>query len=516
METATIQKEIFNEDKMVEAAVEIEHTSEEVDSELIENGDHMDDNSSPHMTKKGGRPTPESVAMDRGVQNIARKAHKNNKGDDKKLVDLLVHVFDSLESPEKRMEALARKYVQLAADQKSTEQKLDEFESKHTKVRKERDHLQGEYNKLMIAKGKLESLCRELQKHNKQIKEETQRRAEEEDRKRKELSQKFQSTISDITAQMADNHKRNQQLKQDNNDLAQKLKGLVEQYEVREQHIEKVLKAKQLELQLCEAKLQQQNLIVQEEMENHLKEKHHVLEESLVYKKKCEELLRTEAELRAQLALYTEKFEEFQSTLTKSNEVFATFKKDMDTMTKTIRKLEKESNMWKTRWENTNHSLLQMVEERTQNQGTITNMKTKVEKLEKLCRALQTERKTLRKQLQGDQEATVASTEPMPDLANPQLENTSSPSPSPLPDILPAQAKEHSADQNQQLSNGKSASAPAHAPAAIVTQAESELPEADKEMRSHIEAPQPLAEEKKAMENTDNADKENVANDAQC
>lgn len=42
------------------------------------------------------------------------------------------------------------------------------------------------------------------------------------------------------------------------------------------QHIEKVLKAKQLELQLCEAKLQQQNLIVQEEMENHLKEKHNV------------------------------------------------------------------------------------------------------------------------------------------------------------------------------------------------------------------------------------------------
>merc|ERR1712156_997890 len=104
---------------------------------------------------------------------------------------------------------------------------------------------------------------------------------------------------------------------------------------------------------------------------------------------------------------------EFQTTLTKSNEVFAMFKKDMDTMTKTIRKLEKESNMWKTRWENTNHSLLQMVEERTQNQGTITNLKTKVERLEKLCRALQTERKTLRKQLQGDEEgASATSPEP--------------------------------------------------------------------------------------------------------
>uniref|UniRef100_T2MGG6 Alpha-taxilin n=1 Tax=Hydra vulgaris TaxID=6087 RepID=T2MGG6_HYDVU len=387
------------------------------------------------------RPSPESIAMDRGIQNIARKAHKNSKGDDKKLVDLLVHVFDSLDTPEKKMEALARKYVQLAADHKSTEQQVEEIETKHLKVKKERDHLQSEYNKLMIAKGKLESLCRELQKHNKQIKEETQRRAEEEERKRKELSQKFQSTISDITSQMADNHKRNQQLKQDNNDLAQKLKGLVEQYEVREQHIEKVLKAKQLELQLCEAKLQQQNLVVQEEMESHLKEKHSVLEESLNYKKKCEELLQQEAELRAQLSLYTEKFEEFQSTLTKSNEVFATFKKDMDTMTKTIRKLEKESNMWRSRWENTNHSLLQMVEERTQNHTTITKMKSKMEKLEKLCRALQSERKTLSKQLENGKDETEASSSPEPtlDISDPHVSSTT-----PSPDLL--QQKTNSVD----------------------------------------------------------------------
>lgn len=316
------------------------------------------------------------------------------------------------------MEALARKYVQMAADQKSAEQKVDEFELKHTKVKKDKEQLQGEYNKLITTKGKLESLCRELQKHNKQIKEEAQGHADEEDRKRKELSQKFQSTIGDITAQMTENHKQNQQLKQDNMDLALKMKGLVEQYEVREQHIEKVLKAKQLELQLVEAKVTQQSIVVQDEMENNLKEKQGALEESLVYKKKCEELLQTETELRSQLALYTDKFEEFQNTLAKSNEVFATFKKDMDTMTKTIRKLEKESNMWKTRWENTNHSLLKMKEERADNEATISNMTTKVEKLEKLCRALQTERQTLRKQLQGDQEASIVSTESLADISD--------------------------------------------------------------------------------------------------
>merc|ERR1712126_762932 len=123
----TTQKEMCND---IEAATE-EQAPEDVDTEhhIVNNGEAVE-NASLQMTKKS-RPTPESVAMDRGVQNIARKAHKDNKGDDKKLVDLLVHVFDSLDSPEKKMEALARKYVQLAADQKSTEQKLDEFESKH-------------------------------------------------------------------------------------------------------------------------------------------------------------------------------------------------------------------------------------------------------------------------------------------------------------------------------------------------------------------------------------------------
>ena len=32
-------------------------------------------------------------------------------------------------------------------------------------------------------------------------------------------------------------------------------------------------------------------------------------------------------------------------------------------MTKTIGKLEKETTMWRTRWENSNRSLLEMVEE---------------------------------------------------------------------------------------------------------------------------------------------------------
>lgn len=344
----------------------------------------------------------ENKSVQTSTETVSGKKSKkkDTTSEEKKLVDLLVHVFDGLDTPEKKMEALAKKYIQLAADMKTSETKLDDVESKHKELKREKEQMQTEYGRVNMAKSKLESLCRELQKQNKIIKEEIQRRADEEDRKRRELSQKFQVTINDITTQMGENHKRNQQLKQDNIDLAQKLKGLVEQYEVREQHIEKVLKAKQLELQLCEAKLQQQSLISQEERQNNLREKHSLLQESLDQKKRVEMLVRQEAELKSQLALYTEKFVEFQSTLTKSNEVFATFKKEMDKMTKTIRKLEKESNMWRTRYENTNVSLIQMVEERTQNNNEIHAQKGKVDKLEKLCRALQSERRKLKKELE--------------------------------------------------------------------------------------------------------------------
>ena len=48
--------------------------------------------------------------------------------------------------------------------------------------------------------------------------EESQLRSQEEEAKRKELSEKFQTTINDISEQMQENYKANQQLKTENNE----------------------------------------------------------------------------------------------------------------------------------------------------------------------------------------------------------------------------------------------------------------------------------------------------------
>ncbi|KAK5612344.1 hypothetical protein CRENBAI_013177 [Crenichthys baileyi] len=95
------------------------------------------------------------------------------------------------------------------------------------------------------------------------------------------------------------------------------------------------------------------------------------------------------------LTLYAQKFDEFQATLAKSNEIYVRFKNEMDNMTEKMKKVEKEANLWKTRFENCNKTLIDMIEERTEKAREYDLFVLKIQKLEKLCHALQDERKGL-------------------------------------------------------------------------------------------------------------------------
>jgi len=304
----------------------------------------------------------------------------------------LKNVLNNHETTELKLECLIRKYVELAHQNKIMEGKHDDVKKKHDQIVDERDHLQASYNRANLAKSKLESLCRELQRHVKCLKEEYDQRNKEEDKKRQEIAAKFQTTINDINVKMQDNQKSNQTLREDNMELASKLKSLLEEYRTREEHIEKILKQKSLEIQLWETKLAQQAMQGAEDKQKDLTEKRNLLEEYVKEKKKNELLVEQEQELRNQLSLYTEKFEEFQKTLTRSNDVFATFKQEMNKMSKTIKKLEKENLSWKGKHEQVSKSMFTMAEE-------LRNCKNKNETLERLCRALQVENQMCRKHI---------------------------------------------------------------------------------------------------------------------
>ncbi|XP_063954705.1 alpha-taxilin-like [Lytechinus pictus] len=388
--------------------------SEPVQSSQQVNGDLQGkedaETSTEEVLSEGAETATLVVAEEKASKESKKEGKKVKKGKDAEHMSrAIMQALNGLETPEDKIAALCKKYAELLGEHKSLQRESKTQTKQLSQIQRERDHLQSEHGRALLAKSKLESLCRELQRHNKTIKDESLQRAREEDEKRKEVSNKFQQTINEITTQMQDNHTRNIKLKEENIELASKLKNLVEQYERREEHIEKLFKHKDLESQLYDAKLQQSNLALAEEKERNKREIELLLTESVDSKRRLEMYTKQEAQLKAQLAVYTEKFEEFQSTLTKSNEVFQTFKQEMDKMTKKIKKLEKETNLWRGRWETSNKSLMTMVEEKGRHEKELLDRKIKINRLENLCRALQAERNALIGKARSSQDASQSS-----------------------------------------------------------------------------------------------------------
>ncbi|XP_060703109.1 alpha-taxilin-like [Hemiscyllium ocellatum] len=316
-----------------------------------------------------------------------------------KEITLLMQTLNTLSTPEEKLAALCKKYADMLEEHRNTQKQMRLLQKKQTQIIQEKDHLRNEHSKAILARSKLESLCRELQRHNRTLKEEGVQRGRDEEEKRKEITSHFQVTLNDIQTQMEQHNERNSKLRQENMELAEKLKKLIEQYELREEHIDKVFKHKDLQQQLIDAKLQQAQELLKDAEERHQKEKEYLLKETVESQRMCELMKQQEVHLKQQLALYTGKFEEFQATLSKSNEVFTTFKQEMEKMTKKIKKLEKETTMYRTRWESSNKALLDMAEEKTLRDKEFESLQVKIQRLEKLCRALQTERNDLNKKV---------------------------------------------------------------------------------------------------------------------
>lgn len=261
-----------------------------------------------------------------------------------------------------------------------------------------------EQQKSTAMKGKLETLCRELQRQNKQVMEDAKRQANEEHTKRQELSGKFHSTIKEITDKMEEQAEERLRQLRENEMLRENLKNLKEQYQIREQHYATQMKAKDLERQLLEAKLKQQaDIALQEALK------------AQAYKEQIASLAKTEGELRNQLSLYAEKFEQFQDTLTKSNDVFTTFKQEMERMTKTIKQREKENGILKKKSEQSDITLIELVEERNGLKKQLDTVKAQKAKLEGLCRALQADRTTTTPSSSSTPSSTSSTSSPLPD-----------------------------------------------------------------------------------------------------
>ncbi|XP_058470283.1 beta-taxilin-like isoform X1 [Solea solea] len=303
-------------------------------------------------------------------------------------VSLLTQSLNKLSSSEEKLETLVRKYSELAALRRCDQNQLCDLQQKLSSLRAER-------RSSVTARSKLEALCRELQSHYNTLREETLQCRSEDEQKRKEITGHFQNTLTDIRAQIEQHSARNDRLCRENANLSDKLESLMGQCELRDESLEKIDRHRELQHKLTDAKLQEANALLAAAEEKHKREKEYLLREAIDKTKKCFAMKEQELTMKKKLALYAQKFDEFQATLAKSNEIYVRFKKEMDNMSGKMKKMEKESNLWKTRFENCNKALTDMIEERTEKGKQYELFVLKIDKLEKLCRILQEERKVL-------------------------------------------------------------------------------------------------------------------------
>ncbi|XP_009127335.2 alpha-taxilin [Brassica rapa] len=261
-----------------------------------------------------------------------------------------------------------------------SEQDFLELMLKYQQVVSERDSA-------ITVRDKLESLCRELQRQNKMLMEESKRVSTEGQSLRSDLSTKFQEAIKDVSIKL--DAQRDESLSQlkENEMLRTKLKHLADQYMLSEQQHEQRMKQKTLELQISELKIKQ-----------HEEKVIHEQSQLKVYADLVSQLLTTEKNLRVQLTSDGEKFQQFQDALVKSNEVFETFKQEIDKMSKAIKELRKENAFLKSKTERSDFTLVELVEERERLKKLLEKTKNQKDKLESLCRFLQAQAERKQKQ----------------------------------------------------------------------------------------------------------------------
>lgn len=86
------------------------------------------------------------------------------------VTEYVLKALSSLSTTEEKLAALCKKYTDLLDENRQNASSLKTTSKKLSQVSRERDSLQTENSKLILAKSKLETLCRELQRHNKTVK----------------------------------------------------------------------------------------------------------------------------------------------------------------------------------------------------------------------------------------------------------------------------------------------------------------------------------------------------------
>lgn len=290
-------------------------------------------------------------------------------------------------------------YSEIYNENRTLSNTLQAREKQLQVMQKESDRDRSELTKSILARGQLESLCRELQKQNRLIKEENIARIKEEEDRRREVANTFTERLNALTNLITESKDKSNKVKEENQNMTEKLTELYEQYQQRENHIETVTKQLDLQKKLAETQAKKTEIEHEAERQTLIAEKKALVMQLEQYEREIVLLQEKNRSLEAQVDLYKSQYSDFETTMSKSNKVFDTFKEEMSRMNKQLHTLEAERNDLRKRWQSSVNSLIVLSEQHVALSNEQKALEKRLSMLQKLCRQLQEDRSAFLKQL---------------------------------------------------------------------------------------------------------------------
>jgi len=225
--------------------------------------------------------------------------------------------------------------------------------------------LEGDLSRATNTIAKLEGLCKELEKMRKAAREENLSRIKAEENKRREVSNKLNSSMANISGLMQVNTERNLKLRNENAVMANTLTDLGKEYEEKQEVLSAAFKQLELQAEMIETKHNKMTLDATQGQKKYLTEKEKLLTQMKEYQEKIAKQDAEELKLRENLGKFGEQYSVFQETIESNNGLMTMFRTQMSTMSTQIRQLEKESALWQAKWKKCNKSIVEMVQDRT-------------------------------------------------------------------------------------------------------------------------------------------------------
>nr|CAI5859563.1 unnamed protein product [Callosobruchus analis] len=216
---------------------------------------------------KANSETQCETASSSGDGGVLKKKELRRSKRDQRSWENVYKAISHLPNDEK-LPILEVKYKDLFNEYRIRSSSLKDYEKRYAVLANEKQHISNELTKAILNRSRIECLARELQKQNREIKEENYNRLKEEEDKRKLVAASFTEKLNTLTTLMDESTDKSLHLREENLTMTSKLTELYTQFKEREAYLTNMNNQMELQSKLSEAQLKRQE--VGFEAERHL------------------------------------------------------------------------------------------------------------------------------------------------------------------------------------------------------------------------------------------------------